>query len=128
VQRVLSATGDCLLYEWSLVEVHAGGDTSRQVFRYQEGSADVAAAKRLRFFHEKDEAEAHPGYTMHAVSRAVYRRLRAGQVDSFQVMALETPGVQLGAFSIGGSSRPAPVRWRGTLSPAAAARCLSRYW
>ncbi len=118
VHRVLEADPQGLRYEWSLVEAHAAGDTARQAFRYREGSADVAGARRLWLFHGRDEPEAHPGYTMQALSRATYRRVRAGQPDSLQIMALETPGSQLGFVGFGGA-RPAPVRWRGTLAPVA---------
>jgi outer membrane protein OmpA-like peptidoglycan-associated protein len=72
---------------------------------------------RLWFFHGIDDPEEHPGYTMHALSRAVYARLRAAGSDSFQVMALESVAGTEGLAALGlAGNRTTPVRWRGTLS------------
>ncbi len=123
VHRVLDADAEGLVYEWDLVEVQANGDTARQQFRYREGSADVVDARRLWAFHGTEQhegaaqPETHPGYTMHALSRALYRRLAAGQADSFQVMTVEASGAQL-ALGDFGRARETPVRWRGTIAPA----------
>jgi outer membrane protein OmpA-like peptidoglycan-associated protein len=119
VHRVRLASDSGLHYEWLLEEVHDTGDTLRQEFRYLEAWADLAGAKRLRAFHDPKAPEAHPGYTMHALSRATYRRLREGKSDSVQVMSVdEAPGsAQLQSLGFGGG-RPTPVRWRGTLAPA----------
>ena len=114
--RLASDAG--LHYEWRLEEVHGTSDTLREEFRYLEAWADIAGAKRLRWFHAPDQPEAHPGYTMHAFSRAIYRRMLEGRPDSVQVMALTTaPGSgMLQALGFAGA-RSAPVRWRGILSP-----------
>jgi outer membrane protein OmpA-like peptidoglycan-associated protein len=120
VHRVRLASDSGLHYEWLLEEVHDTGDTLRQEFRYLEAWADLADAKRVRFFHDAKAPEAHPGYTMHALSRASYRRLREGKPDSVQIMSVdETPGSgQLRSLGFGGA-RMTPVRWRGTLAPMA---------
>jgi outer membrane protein OmpA-like peptidoglycan-associated protein len=119
VHRVRLASDSGLHYEWRLEEVHDTGDTLRQAFRYLEAWTDLVDAKRLRFFHDAKAPEAHPGYTMHALSRATYRRLREGGPDSVQIMYVdETPGsAQLRSLGFGGG-RLTPVRWRGTLAPA----------
>ncbi len=118
VHAIRLASDDGLHFEWSLIEVHAAGDTSRQSFRYFEAANDVAAAHRLKTFHSPDEPERHPGYTMHAISRAVYQRLRMGAADSFQIMSAErSAGAGLTAF-VFRSNRQVPVRWRGTLTAA----------
>jgi outer membrane protein OmpA-like peptidoglycan-associated protein len=120
VHRVRLASDSGLHYEWRLEEVHDTGDTLRQEFRYLEAWADLADAKRVRFFHDAKAPEAHPGYTMHALSRATYRRLREGKPDSVQIMNVdETPGsAPLRSLGFGGA-RMTPVRWRGTIAPAA---------
>jgi outer membrane protein OmpA-like peptidoglycan-associated protein len=51
---------------------------------------------------------------MHAIARAVYRRLHAAGSDSFQVMAVESPAGGFASFAL--ARRATPVRWRGTLS------------
>ena len=119
VHRVRLASDSGLHFEWVLEEVHDNGDTLRNEFRYFEASADVDTAGRLRFFHDAKAPEAHPGYTMHALSRAIYREVRAGRTDSMQVMSLNVaPGSSL-LQSLGvGGARPTPVRWRGTIAPA----------
>ncbi len=118
VHLVKLASPEGLRFEWSFTEVHTAGDTIRQVLRYLEATADVASAQRLKEFHDPDQPEAHPGYTMHAVSRAVYRRLRSGAADSFQIMAAERAAGAGGLAALGlRSNRRVPVRWRGTLSP-----------
>jgi outer membrane protein OmpA-like peptidoglycan-associated protein len=118
VHRVRLASDSGLHYEWLLEEVKDAGDTVRQEFRYLEAWTDLGGAKRLRGFHERNQPEGHPGYTMHALSRATYRRLRGGQPDSFQVMSVDrAPGsAALQSFGVGGA-RVTPVRWRGTLAP-----------
>jgi hypothetical protein len=120
VHRVRHASDSGLHYEWTLEEVHKTGDTVRQQFRYLEAWVDLEGAGRLRAFHDPKAPEAHPGYTMHAFSRATYRRLAAGQSDSFQIMSVDqAPGwAALGSLGFGGG-RITPVRWRGTLAPAA---------
>jgi outer membrane protein OmpA-like peptidoglycan-associated protein len=119
VHRVRLASDLGLHYEWLLEEVHAAGDTVRQDFRYLEAWSDIADAKRLRAFHDSQAPEAHPGYTMHALSRAIYRRLREGRSDSLQIMYVDQlPGSELlSSFGFGGP-RMTPVRWRGTIAPA----------
>ena len=119
VHRVRLASDSGLHYQWILEEVHQTGDTVRQEFRYLEAWADLIDAKRLRFFHDAKAPEAHPGHTMHALSRATYRRLRDGQSDSLQIMYVDEPpgSAQLRSLGLGGG-RPTPVRWRGTLTPA----------
>jgi outer membrane protein OmpA-like peptidoglycan-associated protein len=119
VYRVRFASDSGLHYEWVLEEVHEAGDTLRQEFRYLEAWSDIANAKRLRWFHAPEEPEAHPGYTMHALSRALYRRLREGRSDSMQVMSVDrAQGSQLlASFGFAGA-RQVPVRWRGTIAPA----------
>ncbi|HEU4828378.1 MAG TPA: OmpA family protein [Gemmatimonadales bacterium] len=118
VHRVRLASDSGLHYEWRLEEVHDNGDTLRQEFRYFEASRDIAGARRLRGYHDAKAPEAHPGYTMHALSRATYRRMLEGKPDSFQIMSVnEMPGSgQLRSLGIGGG-RSAPVRWRGTIAP-----------
>jgi outer membrane protein OmpA-like peptidoglycan-associated protein len=118
VHRVRLASDSGLHYEWVLEEVKDSGDTLRQEFRYLEAWADLDGAKRLRAFHDRNAPEAHPGYTMHALSRATYRRLRAGQPDSFQVMSVDQDPTSLRLLGFGGA-RVTPVRWRGTLAPVA---------
>jgi outer membrane protein OmpA-like peptidoglycan-associated protein len=117
VHRVRLVSDSGLHYEWRLEEVMDTGDTVRQEFRYLEAWVDLDGAKRLRGFHDRKAPEAHPGYTMHALSRATYRRLQAGQPDSFQVMAVDQdPGSSpLRLLGFGGA-RVTPVRWRGTLA------------
>ena len=120
VHRVRLASDSGLHYEWSFEEIHHDtGDTLRQEHRYLEAWTDLANAKRLRFFHTPGGPEAHPGYTMHALSRATYRRLRERQSDSVQIMYLDEAqgSAQLRAHGLGGG-RLKPVRWRGTLAPA----------
>jgi outer membrane protein OmpA-like peptidoglycan-associated protein len=119
VHRVRLASDLGLHYEWLLEEVHKAGDTVRQDFRYLEAWSDLADAKRLRAFHDSKAPEAHPGYTMHALSRAIYRRLREGRSDSLQIMYVDqVPGSEmLSSFGFGGA-RMTPVRWRGTIAPA----------
>lgn len=121
VHRVRLASDVGLHYQWILEEVHQNGDTVRQEFQYLEAWADLVDAKRLRFFHDAKAPEAHPGYTMHALSRATYHRLREGQSDSLQIMYVDEPAgaAQLRSLGFGGG-RPTPVRWRGTLTPATA--------
>ena len=109
-------------WTWNLVEIHTQGDTVKQEFAFVESTADVAAAFRILTFHGKEEPIEHPGYTMMAVSRAVYRQLRATGIDSFQVMELAPPansgpGGQV-IEGLLGRQRWVPVRWRGTLSVA----------
>jgi outer membrane protein OmpA-like peptidoglycan-associated protein len=111
-------------WTWNLVEIHTQGDTIKEEFAFVESTADVADAFRILTFHGKEEPVEHPGYTMMAVSRAVYRRLRATGVDSFQVMELAPPANgPAGQLVEGllGRQRWVPVRWRGTLSLAAPA-------
>jgi outer membrane protein OmpA-like peptidoglycan-associated protein len=117
VHRVRLASDSGLHFEWRFEEVHNDGDTLRSEFRYFEAKADVDTAGRLRFFHDAKAPEAHPGYTMHALSRAIYRQLQAGRPDSMQVMALDVlPGSSL-LQSLGmGAGRRTPVRWRGTIA------------
>ena len=120
MHQVRLASDSGLHYEWRLEEVHDNGDTLRQQFRYLEAWNDLANARRLRIFHDPKAPEAHPGYTMHALSRATYRRLREGRPDSLQVMSVDrsaTSGM-LASFGFGGSG-PTPVRWRGTIAPVA---------
>ena len=118
VYLVRLASDSGLHYEWRLEEVHDDGDTLRMEFRYLEAWTDIANAQRLRFFHDPAAPEAHPGYTMHALSRSAYRRMLEGKRDSFQLMALDMPpgSSQLQALGIGGA-RQRPVRWRGTIAP-----------
>jgi outer membrane protein OmpA-like peptidoglycan-associated protein len=112
VHTVQEVTARGLRWIWSLVEARPAGDTLRQAFKYAELNADVADAIRLRFFHDLRAPEEHPGYTMHSLSRAVYRRLRAEGSDSFQVMAVQSSG--LGILGMGGAV--SPVRWAGRLT------------
>ena len=112
IQEVGSAG---LRWTWSLVEVSNAGDTVRQEFKYGELDADIRDAKRFWAFHDTRETGDHPGYTMHAISRASYRQVLAARPDSFQIMAIETP--QGGGILAGlGGGRPTPVRWKGLLS------------
>ncbi len=105
-------------WTWNLFEVHTQGDTLKEELAFVEGAADVADAFRLRSFHAKQGSIEHPGYTMMAVSRAVYRRLRATGADSFQVMELAPPsGAGIGGQMLEGllgRRNWVPVRWRGT--------------
>ncbi len=121
VHRVRLASDSGLHYEWALEEVHDNGDTLRQELRYLEAWADLVSARRLRFFHDAGAPEAHPGYTMHALSRATYRGLREGRPDTLQIMYADqaTGSAQLRSLGFGGG-RPTPVRWRGTISQATA--------
>jgi outer membrane protein OmpA-like peptidoglycan-associated protein len=112
VHTVQEVTAKGLRWVWSLVEVQPAGDTVRRAYKYAELNADVADAIRFRIFHDSRAPEEHPGYTMHSVSRAVYRRLRAEGSDSFQVMAVESSGP--GLLGMGGAV--APVRWTGRLT------------
>jgi outer membrane protein OmpA-like peptidoglycan-associated protein len=109
-------------WTWNLFEVHTQGDTLKEELAFVEGAADVADAFRLRSFHGKQGSIEHPGYTMMAVSRAVYRRLRATGADSFQVMELAPPsGAGVGGQILEGllgRRNWVPVRWSGTLSVA----------
>ena len=112
VHTVADVSARGLRWTWEAVEVRANNDTVRGQFRYAELYADIEEAFRLRGYHEPEE---HPGYTMHAISRAVYRRLRAAGSDSFQVMDVATPrSGTLASFGFG--QRATPIRWRGTLS------------
>ena len=119
VHLVRLASDSGLHYEWRLEEVHDNGDTLRQEFRYLEAWDDIARAHRLRGFQSETAPEAHPGYTMHSLSRAIYRRMLEGKPDSFQIMSVDQPAGAgaLRAFGIGGA-RQVPVRWRGTIAPA----------
>ena len=120
VHRVRLAADSGLHYEWSFEEVHDNGDTLKGSYRYFEARTDLATARRFRFFHAESAPEAHPGYTMHALSRATYRQMREGKSDSLQIMYLDW-GPDLGPFSSLGMSRSrgaTPIRWRGTIAPA----------
>lgn len=119
VHLVRLAADSGLHFEWRLEEVHDDGDTLRQEFRYFEARKDVASAHRLRGYHDAKAPEAHPGYTMHALSRATYLRMLEGRADSFQIMSVDMPpgSAMLRSFGMGGS-RSTPVRWRGTIAPA----------
>jgi outer membrane protein OmpA-like peptidoglycan-associated protein len=112
-------------WTWNLVEIHTQGDTVEQELAFVESNADVDEAFRILTFHDSEGPVEHPGYTMMAVSRAVYRRLRATGVDSFQVMELAPPANSGAAGQLVegllGRQRWVPVRWRGTLSVAAPA-------
>lgn len=114
VHTVVDANGRALRWTWGLVEVLASGDTLRRDYRYVELRADIDASIRLRAYHERDAPEEHPGYTMHAISRAVYRRLLSSGSDTFQVMTVEGPSGGLASF--GFAKGVTPMRWRGTLS------------
>ena len=114
VHSVVEADDRRLRWKWALVEVSASGDTAREEYRYAELRDDIDVAIRFRAFHERDEPEEQPGYTMHAISRAVYRRLRAAGSDTFQVMTVDSPTGGLASFAP--ARRATPVRWRGTLS------------
>ena len=117
VHQVRWVSDSGLHYEWRMEEVNQRGDTTRQEFRYLEAWADLAAARRLRFFHDAKAPEAHPGYTMHALSRDAYRRLREGKSDSLQVMSVDAaPVTAIRALGMGGG-QATPVRWRGTIAP-----------
>lgn len=119
VHLVRLASDSGLHYEWRMEEVHDDGDTLRQEFRYLEAWGDIARAPRLRGFHDEKAPEAHPGYTMHALSRATYRRMLEGKRDSFQIMSVDQPPGLAPLRSLGlGGSRQVPVRWRGTIAPA----------
>ena len=119
VHLVRLASDSGLHYEWRLEEVHSNGDTLREEYRYLEAWSDIAGARRLRGFHDVKAPEAHPGYTMHALSRATYRRMLEGKPDTFQLMSVDQPpgSAQLRSLGLGGS-RQVPVRWRGTIAPA----------
>ena len=121
MHHVRLASDSGLHYEWRLEEVYESGDTSRQKFRYLEGWSDLADSRRLRLFHDAKAPEAHPGYTMHALSRATYRRLRDGKPDSLQIMYVDQPpsAALMRTFGFGGP-RATPVRWRGTIARATA--------
>ena len=116
IYRVRLASASGLHFERRSVEVHDNGDTLRAEFRFLEAWADIDTAGRLWFFNDVKLAEARPGYTMQALSRAIYRTVRAGLPDSLQVMALDyMPGASvLQSFGMGGG-RSTPVRWRGTV-------------
>ena len=118
VYSIRLASDSGLHYEWVFEEVHPNGDTLRQEFRYLEAWNDLASAGRLRFFHDPKAPEAHPGYTMHALSRATYRRIREGKPDSLQVMSVDRAAgsALFASFGFGGG-RQTPVRWRGTITP-----------
>lgn len=115
VHTIQEAGASGLRWTWNLVEVLSSGDTTRQSFRYSEFDADMRESGRLWAYHDSNTNGEHPGYTMHSISRAVFRKLRAAGSDSFQVMALESRDLgPLGA--LGGFARSAsPVRWRGTI-------------
>jgi outer membrane protein OmpA-like peptidoglycan-associated protein len=114
VHSVAEADARRIRWKWAFVEISTNGDTAREEYRYAELRDDIDAAIRFRAFHERDEPEEHPGYTMHAISRAVYRRLRAAGSDTFQVMTVDSPTGGLASFAP--ARRATPVRWRGTLS------------
>jgi hypothetical protein len=113
VHLVRLASDSGLHYEWRLEEVHANGDTLREEYRSLEAWTDIAGARRLRGFQDVKAPEAHPGYTMHALSRETYRRMLEGQRDSFQLMSVDQPpgSDQLRSLGFGGA-RQVPVRWR----------------
>lgn len=102
---------------WNLIEVHTTGDTLREEYRYAELNADIKDSKRFWAFHEANSPGEHPGYTMHAFSRSVYRRIRAAGSDSLQIMTIESPegnGMFASLGLVGGNATP--VRWRGTMT------------
>ena len=119
VVRVREASAQGLHFEWVFMEVHTGRDTLKAKHRYLEGWTDLADAKRLRLLHDTRAPEAHPGYTMHALSRRAYRLLRTGRPDTMQVMAADREPSAAMAFGLG-TGQPTPVRWRGILAPASA--------
>lgn len=116
VHTIREAGPTGLRWIWNLIEVSSSGDTTRQAFRYAEYAADIRESSRLWVFHDSQTGGEHPGYTMHSISRAVFRRVLAGGTDSIQVMALESRN--LGPLdALGGMGRAAsPVRWKGTVS------------
>jgi outer membrane protein OmpA-like peptidoglycan-associated protein len=119
VHLVRLASDSGLHYEWRLEEVHQNGDTLRQQYRYFEAWSDVAGAHRLRGFHGLEQPEAHPGYTMHTLSRAILRRMMEGKPDSLQIMSVHDAAGSGALRSLGfGGGRSVPVRWRGTVAPA----------
>jgi outer membrane protein OmpA-like peptidoglycan-associated protein len=115
VHTVQEASPAGLQWTWNLIEVRTTGDTVRERFRYRETDADIRDARRFWAYHELNESD-HPGYTMHAFSRAVYRRLRAAGSDSFQIMTIEATDGSGMLSSLGMSGKPSPVRWRGTIA------------
>jgi outer membrane protein OmpA-like peptidoglycan-associated protein len=117
VHSVNEVSAGSLHWVWRLVEVHSAGDTLRGVVRYAERLADISDAYRLLAYQDIQAPENHPGYTMHAISRALYRQLLAQGSDSMQVMTAEfTDGAEaFAALGLGANGR-APVRWRGTVS------------
>ena len=111
VHTVREATPRGLRWTWTLVEVHET-DTVRQSFKYAELNDDLAGALRFRAFQDTKAAEEQPGYTMHAISRAVYKKIRAEGSDTFQIMAVEGAGGGI----LGFGPRVTPVRWVGRLT------------
>jgi len=117
VHTIQEADATVLRWRWNLIEVHASGDTTRQVFRYAEYTADVRESPRLWIFHDAKSDGEHPGYTMHSISRALYRRISSAGSDSIQVMALDTRDLGGALSALGGFARTSsPVRWKGIVS------------
>ena len=116
VHTIEESTPRGIRWSWRLVEIHANSDTISQVFRYSELETDLNEASRLWFFHSTRDSGAHPGYTMHAISRSLYRKLRAAGSDSFQVMLLEAPKEFAGIPTFIAGESSVPVRWKGMLT------------
>jgi outer membrane protein OmpA-like peptidoglycan-associated protein len=115
VHLVQESSPRSIRWSWSLVEIHETGDTVRREYRYTELAADINYSGRLWFFHSTKGPEEHPGYTMHAISRATYRKLRATGSDSFQVMLIEARKGLPGFSALGLGGDGVPIRWRGIL-------------
>jgi outer membrane protein OmpA-like peptidoglycan-associated protein len=109
----VSATG--VRYEWSFLEVSAGGDTSRGNHERFVRAADLDTAPRLHQIYARSDTLEHPGYTAFTVSRAVFDRIGTAGSSPFSLLGIAESAVG-GLASLGLGGGPSLVRWRGTLT------------
>src|SRR5262249_37134490 len=105
-------------YRWSLVEVHANGDTVRELHERFVSAADLDTSSRWHEVYQKDEPLEHPGYTAYTIGAALYDKLRGTGSGAFSMLAADDNGGGRGFGEARGPGGlpPVIVRWRGTLT------------
>lgn len=103
-------------FVWRFIEVHTNGDTIRAVSERFVSAADLAAAPRLRTYHEEGEPLEHPGYTTWMLSTAIYEQVRRTGMVPYSILQPESSGSPSDLLAgFGFASRPVITRWRGSL-------------
>jgi outer membrane protein OmpA-like peptidoglycan-associated protein len=121
VVQIEQASAAGVRYGWRYREIHTNGDTVLGNAARFVSATDLTTASRVHLIYDEKGPLEHPGYTAWSVSKAVYEQLRASGSVQFQMMSGEPPagGGVLPGFSFA-STQMVPVRWRGTLTRAAA--------